>query len=86
MQSIFVNILVGAVGACVGLYLLWEVKEGIQCLMIRRRTKRAYESRGASICRWGFNSKGELGHVRCKHRCQGLSRNAEIMSFTTGNF
>ena len=50
-------------GGCVGLYVLWELEEGIRCLLIRRRTKRDYESRGGSICRWGFNSKGELMHV-----------------------
>ena len=60
------SIMLYAFGACLGLYLLWEVKEGIHCLMVRRRTKRAYEARGDSICRWGFNAAGELGHVRCK--------------------
>ena len=70
MEYTFGSLLIRALGTCVGLYLLWEVKEGIRCLMIRRRTKRAYETRGDSICKWGFNSKGELGHVRCKRRTE----------------
>ena len=66
MIASFSNFMLYTVGAVVGLYILWEIKEGLHCLMVRRRTKRAYESRGDSVCRWGFNAAGELGHVRCK--------------------
>ncbi len=66
MMTSIGSILLYTLGAGVGLYILWELKEGLQCLMGRRRTKRSYERRGDSICRWGFNAAGELGHVRCK--------------------
>lgn len=64
MEHSIGSILLVALGGCVGLYLLWEIKEGIDCLMARRRTKRAYDSCDGSICRWGVDSNGELMRVR----------------------
>ena len=56
-----------AVAACVGLYLLWQFIERLDHFMIRRsRAKARQKSGGDSICKWGFNAAGELGHVRCK--------------------
>lgn len=56
-----------AVAACVGLYLLWQIIERLDHYMIRRRrAKISKKSGGDSICKWGFNSAGELGRVLCK--------------------
>ena len=47
------SILLVVLAAGVGLYLLWEIKEGIDCLTTRRRTKRDYDSRGGRHGRMG---------------------------------
>lgn len=61
------NTLLYTGAACVGLYLLWQLAERLDHYMIRRRrTKIRKKSGGDSICRWGVNAAGELGHVRCK--------------------
>jgi hypothetical protein len=66
MLDTTISVALWAVCVCAGLYLLWEIKEGVGCLMTRRRAKRMYKARSDSICKWGFNSEGELVHIRCK--------------------
>ena len=67
MTSTLGNLLIGALFTCVGLYILWQIVERLDHFFIRRRrAKIRKEAGGDSICKWGFNSKGELGHVRCK--------------------
>lgn len=67
MLSTIGNIVLGIIGAGIGLYVLWQIAERIDRYMIRRRRAKTFnKSGGDSICRWGFNAKGELGHVRTR--------------------
>lgn len=60
------SVLVGLLGAGVGLYLLWQFVERFDSYMIRRRRAQIdKEAGGQSICRWGVDTEGNIGHVRC---------------------
>ena len=67
MLNTLASVILWGLGICVGLYLLWQFMERFDHYMIRRRrAKIDKEAGGQSICKWGFDSNGELFHVRCK--------------------
>ena len=59
------RILVAALCAGMGLYLLWQFVERFDHYMIRRRRAKVRQQAGGdTVCRWGVNSTGELYCVR----------------------
>jgi len=63
MEQTFGIFLVGLLGACLGLYLIWKVCEEIDYFRIRRHRQRRRDAGQSRFCRWYVDEAGNLGRV-----------------------